>query len=122
MMDTPFLDPDARREHPTLYPHPLQPYIYSSMFHFGVDCIHSTKEPQHDLPSLAPPKGEMARSFSWTSLFKSPTPTTLCLGDPSLPRLNQVISVSMCETEFCATKSIFCSSQSHISAHIQDKT
>ena len=45
-----------------------------SMFHFGVDFLHPTKEPQHDLPSLAPPKGEMASSFSWTSLFKSPTP------------------------------------------------
>ena len=28
------------------------------------------------------------------------------LGDPTLARLNQVTSVSMCDSEFCATKSI----------------
>ena len=44
-------------------------------------------------------------SFSWTSLVKSPAPRTLCLGDPTLSRTNQVISVSMCETVLCATKS-----------------
>ena len=76
------------------------------MFHFDIAFLHSTKEPQHDLPNLAPPKGEMASSFSRTSLFKSPTPKTSCLVDPTLARLNQVISVSMCETEFCGTKSI----------------
>ena len=49
----------------------------------------------------------MASSFSWTSLFKSPTPRLLCLGDPTLAKLNQVKLV--CETESCATKSIhFC--------------
>ena len=47
-----------------------------TMFHFGVDYLHPTKEPQHDLPSLNPPKGEMASSFSWTRLFMSPTPRT----------------------------------------------
>ena len=94
-----------------------------SMFHFGVDYLHLTKEPHHDLPSLAPSKAEMASSFTWTSLFNSPTPRTLCLGDPTLAKLNQVIPalkdifnnylltelLSMCETEFCTTKSIpFC--------------
>ena len=29
------------------------------MFHFGVDLLHSTTEPQHDLPSLSSPKREM---------------------------------------------------------------
>ena len=91
-----------------------------SMSHFGVGYLHPTKEPQHDLPSLPPPKGEMASSFSWTSLFKSPTRRPLCLGDPILAKLNQVIPVpkdtlnkyfitellSMCETEYCAIKSI----------------
>ena len=38
-----------------------------TMFHSGVDFLYSTTEPQHDLPSLASPKGEMASSFSWTS-------------------------------------------------------
>ena len=74
--------------------------LLSDMFHPGVDYLRPTKEPQHDLPSLAPPKGEMTSSLSWTCLFKSPTPRTLCLGDPTLAKGNQVISVSMCETEF----------------------
>ena len=77
------------------------------MFHFGVDLLHSTTEPQHDPPSLASPKGEMASSFSWTSLFKSPTSSTLCFGDPTLAKLDQVKVLG--ETDFCITKSIpFC--------------
>ena len=52
----------------------------------------------------ASPKGLMASSFGWTSLFKSRTPSTLCLGDPSLARLNQF--KLLCETEFCITKYI----------------
>ena len=55
--------------------------LKSAMFHFGVDLLQSTTEPQHDLPSLASPKWEMASSFSWTRLFKSPTSSTLCFGD-----------------------------------------
>ena len=43
-----------------------------------------------DLSSLAPPKGEMKSSFSWTSLFKSPTSSILCFGEPTLGKLNQV--------------------------------
>ena len=50
-----------------------------TMFHFSVDLLYSTTRPQHDLPSLASPKGEMAGSFSWTRFFKSPTSSTLCL-------------------------------------------
>ena len=42
---------------------------------------------KHDLSSLAPPKGEMQRSFSWTCLFKSPTSSTLCFGEPTLGKL-----------------------------------
>ena len=82
--------------------------ILSTMFHFGVDFPHPTKAPQHDLPSLAPSKGKMPSSFSWTNLFKSPTSRPLCLGDPTLEKLNQVnIShLSLCATEFCDTKSI----------------
>ena len=45
---------------------------------------------KHDLSSLAPPKGEMKSSFSWTSLFKSPTSSTICFGEPTLRKLNQV--------------------------------
>ena len=40
--------------------------LLSSILHFGIDF---TKAPQHDLPSLAPPKGGMTCSFSWTSSF-----------------------------------------------------
>ena len=43
-------------------------------------CLHI---PKHDLSSLAPPKGEMKSSFSWTS-------GTLCFGEPTLGNLNQV--------------------------------
>ena len=76
----------------------------SSMFHFDVDYLHPTKEPQHNLPSLALPKWEMTSFFSWTSLFNSPTPRTLCLSNPTIANLNQV--KSLCETEFGATKTI----------------
>ena len=75
-----------------------------TMFHFDVDLLHSTTEPQHDLPCLASPEGEMASSFSWTSLFKSPTSRTLCCGDHTLAKLDQV--KLLCETDFCITKSI----------------
>ena len=44
----------------------------------------------HDLSSLAPPKGEMKSSFSWTTCFKSPTSSSLCFGEPTLGKLNQV--------------------------------
>ena len=40
---------------------------------------HFGKRDKHDLSSLASPKGEMKSSYSWTSLFKSPTSSTLCL-------------------------------------------
>ena len=43
-----------------------------------------------DPSSLAPPKGEMENSFSWTYLFKSPTSSTLCFGEPTLRKLTQV--------------------------------
>ena len=46
--------------------------LKSTIFHFGVDLLYSTTETQHDFPSLALPKGEMASSFSWTSFFKVP--------------------------------------------------
>ena len=79
--------------------------LKSTMFHFGVDLLQSTTEPQHDLPSLASPKWEMASSFSWTCLFMTPTSSTLCFGDYMLGRLNQV--KLLCETEFCIHKSYF---------------
>ena len=39
--------------------------------------------PRHDLSSLAPPKGEIESSFSWTS-------NTLSFGEPTLGKLNKV--------------------------------
>ena len=45
---------------------------------------------QLDLSSIVPPRGEMESSFSWTYLFKSPTSSTLCFGEPTLRKLNQV--------------------------------
>ena len=104
MMDTPFYVLIPGESIPPSIPTLCN--LMFSMFHFGIAFLHSTKEPQHGLPNLAPPKGETASSFSRTSLFKSPTPRISCLVDPTLARLNQVISVSMCETEFCDTKSI----------------
>ena len=84
---------------------------------------------QHDLSSLAPPKGEMKSSFSWTSLFKSPTSSTLCFAEPTLGKLNQVkllcsissstlwdptLTKSNQETELCITKHIpLCDSAIH---------
>ena len=37
-----------------------------------------------DLSRLAPPKGEMESSLSWTYPFKSPTSSTLCFGEPTI--------------------------------------
>ena len=48
------------------------------------------KKDIHDLSSLASPKGEMKSFFSWTSLFKSPTSSTLCFCEHTLGKLNQV--------------------------------
>ena len=84
--------------------HPPFPTICNlkfTMFYFGVDLLYSTTEPQHDLPSLAPPKGEMVSSFSWTSFFQNPTSSTLCFGDSTLAKCNQV------KLSFCITK-LFC--------------
>ena len=71
----------------------------------------------------------MKSSFSRTSLFKSLTSSTLCFGEPTLGKLNQVkllcspTSSILCdptltnlnqETEFCITKQIpFCESVVH---------
>ena len=43
----------------------------------------------------------MASSFSWTSLVKSPTSSTLCFGDPTLDQVKL-----LCETELYITKYI----------------
>ena len=38
------------------------------------------KRDKHDLSCITSPKGEMKSTFSWNSLFKSPTSSTLCFG------------------------------------------
>ena len=43
-----------------------------------------------DPSSLAPPKGVMESSFWSTYLFKTPTSSTLCFGEPTIRKLNQV--------------------------------
>ena len=84
---------------------------------------------KHNLSNLAPAKGEIKSSFSWTSLSKSPTSSTLCFGDPTLGKLNQVkllcsissstlwnltLAKSNQETELCITKHIpLCDSSVH---------
>ena len=78
--------------------------------------------PKHDLSSLAPPKGEMKSSFSWTS-------STLCFGEPTLGKLSQVkllcsissrtlwdptLAKSNQESELCITRHIpLCDSAGH---------
>ena len=78
--------------------------------------------PKHNLSSLAPPKGEMKSSFSWTS-------STLCFGEPTLGKLTQVkllcsissrtlwdptLAKSNQETKLCITKHIpLCDSAGH---------
>ena len=78
--------------------------------------------PKHDLSSLAPPKGEMKSSFSWTS-------STLCFGEPTLGKRNQVkllcsissrtlwdptLAKSNQESKLCITKHIpLCDSVGH---------
>ena len=47
----------------------------------------------------------MASSFSWSSFFKRPTSRTLCFGEPTFTKLNEVKLLR--ETEFCTTKYYF---------------
>ena len=78
---------------------------------------------KHDLSSLASPKGEMKSSFSWTSLFKSPTGSTLCFGEPTLGKLCSPSSSTLWdptlaklnqEIKLCITKHIpLCDSSVH---------
>ena len=87
------------------------------------------KRDKHDHSCIASPKGEMKSTFSWISLFKSPTSSTLCFGKPTLGKFNQVkllcspTSSTLCdptlaklnqETEFCITMHIpLCDSVVH---------
>ena len=80
--------------------------------------MNLAKRDKHDLTCIASPKGEMKSTFSWPNPFKSSTSSTLCLGEPTLGKFNQVkllcssSSSTLCdptlaklnqETEFCIT-------------------
>ena len=81
------------------------------------------KSNKHDLSSLAPPKGEVKSSSSWTSLFKSPTSSTLCFGETTLGKLCSLSSSTLWvptlakliqEIKLCITKHIpLCDSSVH---------
>ena len=81
------------------------------------------KSAKHNLSSLAPPKEEMKSCFSWTSLFKSPTSSTLCFGEPTLGKLCSLSSSTLWdatlanlnqEIKLCITKHIpLCDSSVH---------
>ena len=80
------------------------------MFHFGVVSHSFTKEPH--FTSLASPKGEMERPFSWNSFLKSPRSSTLCFGEPTPAKINQEPTLAkinqvklLCEIESYITKS-----------------
>ena len=79
--------------HPVTFPYPPDP---------GEHVLETSSAPTTlverdnlDLSSLIPPKGEMKSSFSWTCLFKSPTSSTLCFGEPTLGKINQETDVYM---------------------------
>ena len=81
---------------------------------------------RHDLSCIASPKGEIKSTFSWTSFYKIHSSITLCFGERTLGKLNQVkllcssTSSTLCdptlaklihiklssETEFCITMHI----------------
>ena len=52
--------------------------------------MNLAKRDKHDLTCIAPPKGGMKSTFSWTNPFKSSTSSSLCFGEPTLGKFNQV--------------------------------
>ena len=102
---------------PVTFPYPTDPGEH--VLNRSATPTALVKKDTLDLSSLASPKGEMGNSFSWAYLFKSPTSSTSCFGEPTLRKLNQVkllcnsISSTLCdftlgklsqETEFHITK------------------
>ena len=95
--------------------------LYQRKWHFTYLWLGKVQEPykdKHDLSCIASPKGEIKSTLSWTSLFKSPTSSTLCFGEPTLGKLHQVkllcsstsstfynptLAKLNQETEFCIT-------------------
>ena len=97
-------------------------YPLSQVMKSEVYITPSLHIPKHNLSSLAPPKGEMKSSFSWTS-------STSCFGESTLGKLTQVkllcsissrtlwdptLAKSNQETELCITMYIpLCDSACH---------
>ena len=52
--------------------------------------MNLAKRDKHDLTCIASPKGEIKSTFSWTNPFKSSNTSTLCYGEPTLGKFNQV--------------------------------
>ena len=86
---------------PVVVPYPPDPGEH--VFERSAKPTTLAERDKLDLSSLAPPKGEMESSFSWTYRFKSPTSSTLYFGDPTHRKLNQVklscnpISSTLCD-------------------------
>ena len=78
----------SNHTYPMALPYPLDPWEH--VMERSATPTALVERDKLDPSSLAPPKGEMESSFSWTYLFKSPTSSTLCFGEPTLRKLNQV--------------------------------
>ena len=73
---------------PVTFPYPPDPGEH--VFERSAAPTTLVERDKLDLSSIVPPKGEMESSFSWTYFFECPTSSTLCFGEPTLRKLNQV--------------------------------
>ena len=78
----------SSHSNPVNIPYPPDPVVHVLERSAAPEAL--VERDKLDLSSLVPPKGEMESSFSWTYLFKSPTSSNLCFGEPTLRKLNQV--------------------------------
>ena len=91
----------SNHSNPAAFPYPPDPGEH--VFERSATPTTLAERDKLDLSSLAPPKGEMESSFSWTYPFESPTSSTLCFVQPTLRKLNQVkllcnsISSTLCD-------------------------
>ena len=107
----------SNHSNPVAFPYPPDP-VEHVLERSATPAVLVEKDKLY-LSSLAPPKGEMESCFSWTYPFKNPTSSTLCFGEPTLGKLNQIkllynpISSTLCdftlgklnqEAEFYITK------------------
>ena len=80
----------SKSNHPNPVAFPYPPHPGEHVLERSATPTALVERDKLDLSSLAPPKGEMESSFSWTYPFKSPTSSTLCFGEPTLRKLNQI--------------------------------